>query len=336
MTETTPLVAAAGSGWVAAATSSQLDDGPVAATVLGVDLVIARLGDAVVALHDRCAHRGAPLSGGDVRIAPNGRHCLVCPYHGLHYGADGSAVHLPARPDARLARRLDLRTLPVEERHGLVWTSLVAEPEGQPPDFSAFDGPRLLRFQLEPERWEAAPGRIVENFNDLAHFPFVHADTFGDASHPDVGDIEVLVDGDTIRHGILMHQLDRLTLDGAPVPIEVAYSYVHSAPFATELRIRFDDDRTEWIQMTLTPIDDDRALVFQQNARNFDLDDDVGAYAKFQHAVNTEDRLLLERLTPRRVRPDGADLDEVALAVDGFTIAYRRWWAQRLHPEGAR
>ena len=102
MTVVEPLVAAAGSGWVAVARSIDLDRGPIAATPLGASLVVARLGDAVVALPERCAHRGAPLSVGDVRTGPDGATCLVCPYHGLHYDHRGRAVHFPARPGARL------------------------------------------------------------------------------------------------------------------------------------------------------------------------------------------------------------------------------------------
>ncbi|MEM8905688.1 MAG: hypothetical protein AAGF02_18435 [Actinomycetota bacterium] len=218
----------------------------------------------------------------------------------------------------------------MRERHGLVWVSLSSEPVGEPPPWSAFDRDDVVRFQLEPELWEVAPGRIVENFNDLAHFPFVHAETFGDASSPDVADITVESDAAIIRHRIEMSQLDRQTLDGPLVPIDVTYSYVHQFPYATELEIRFDDDRTEWIQMTVAPVDDDRALVFQQNARNFDLDGDLAAWAAFQQAVNDEDHGLLGALRPRRARPDCADLHEIALAVDDFTIAYRRRWAQLL------
>lgn len=315
--------------WLAAGYTAELDPGPLAVRLLGRDLVVARLDDRLVALPDRCAHRGARLAPGSIGQSPDGRTCLVCPYHGLHLDAHGSAVHLPARPDDRLPSRLSLPTYPVIERHGIVWVSLSDQPVGEPPDWSAYDEPGRLRFQLSRDVWGAMPSRIVENFNDLAHFATVHAGTFGSADHPLVPPIELAVSGDEIRHHVLMHQLDRVTLDGPLVPVEVRFSYVHRFPLATELMIDYDAERTEWIQMVVSPIGPTTSLVLQQNVRNFDLDDDVGEWHDFQAAVNAEDKDVLEGLTPQH-QPVDTVAGEVALSVDTFTIAYRRHWTNAL------
>ncbi len=326
--------------WLAVGYSASLDDGPIAARLLGRDLVITRLDGRLLAAPDRCAHRGARLSPGAIVPAPDGRECLVCPYHGLHVDAEGAPVLMPARPDDRLPGRLALQTLPAQERHGIVWVSLSAHPVGEPPDWSAYDEPDRLSFQLQPDRWEAMPTRIVENFNDLAHFATVHAGTFGDPAHPQVPAIDLAVDGDEIRHHVLMHQLDRLTLDGPLVPVEVRFSYVHRFPLATELIIDYDTHRTEWIQMVVSPVGPTTSLVLQQNVRNFDLDGDVDDWHDFQAAVNLEDKAVLEGLTPRRQPVDGrasateVAADEVALAVDAFTTAFRRRWTEALSGSG--
>jgi vanillate O-demethylase monooxygenase subunit len=313
--------------WYAAAYSSALEAGPVAITILGEPVVVVRLDDTVVAARDRCPHRGAPLSAGFIAKRPEGQ-CLVCPYHGLHFGRTGAAVHLPARPGDRLPARADLELFRCIERHGIVWVSLDPNPLGTVPDFGTYDDPAHATFQLEPEPWRVMASRIAENFNDLAHFPIVHAATFGDAGNPEVPieSIEVADDATTIRHGLLMHQLDRVTIDGPAVPIDVEYSYTHTMPFSTELSIEFGPNRLEWIQISATPTGPTSALVFQQNARNFDLDGDLEGWRDFQAAVNDEDRRLLETLWPARIALDGSDSSEVSLAVDAFTIAYRRLW----------
>lgn len=317
--------------WYPAATSAGLDAGPVAVTVVGEPLVAARLDGTAVAFVDRCTHRGAALSPGLIETR-DGHDCLVCPYHGLAFNGGGRAVHLPARPGERLPERLDLAGLACREENGLVWVSLVAEPVGTPPTWQPFESTSTVHFQLEPEVWAAMPSRIIENFNDVAHLGIVHVDTFGVAAEGSLPKEEVRLEADGARlcHDIPMRQLDRQSFDGPLIETVADYRYVHHMPFSTELRIDYDDDRTEWIQISVTPIDPVTALVFQQNVRNFDTDGDLEAWAAFQVAVNTEDRLLLETLMPKRIALDGADAPEVALSVDAFTISYRRQWRELL------
>ncbi|MEM9615380.1 MAG: Rieske 2Fe-2S domain-containing protein [Actinomycetota bacterium] len=334
--ESAPEDAVLARRWLAAGYAAELDAGPMAVRLLGRDLVIARLDGRLLAAPDRCPHRGARLAPGAITPGPDGAECLVCPYHGLHLDADGAPVLLPARPADRLPARLGLATLPVQERHGLIWVSLSSDPVGEPPEWSAYDEPGRLRFQLQPDVWQAMPSRIVENFNDLAHFATVHAGTFGDPAHPEVPAIELRIEDDDIHHHLLMHQLDRVTLDGPLVPVQVRFSYVHRFPLATELIIDYDERRTEWIQMVVSPVGPTTSLVLQQNVRNFDLDDSVAEWHDFQAAVNLEDKVVLEGLTPRRQPIDGRAsgtepaADEVTLAVDAFTIAYRRRWTAAL------
>ena len=87
----------------------------------GVPLVLARLGDRVVAYADRCTHRGGPLHEGRLEDG-----CVVCPWHGGKFDLQDGSVVLgpPPRPaaafevrevDGRLqARRLDARSLRTE------------------------------------------------------------------------------------------------------------------------------------------------------------------------------------------------------------------------------
>lgn len=89
----------------------------------GVPLLLTRDGGRIVALADRCTHRGAPLHEGELRDG-----CVVCPWHGSRFALDGSVVSGPAsRPQPAyevrvsdgqvFARRADeprtLRTNPV-------------------------------------------------------------------------------------------------------------------------------------------------------------------------------------------------------------------------------
>jgi nitrite reductase/ring-hydroxylating ferredoxin subunit len=57
----------------------------------GVPLVLTRDGDGVVALADRCTHRGGPLHEGEIRDG-----CIVCPLHGSMFSLDGTVAGGPA------------------------------------------------------------------------------------------------------------------------------------------------------------------------------------------------------------------------------------------------
>lgn len=63
-----------------------------AADVNGVPVVLTRTDDGrIVALADRCTHRGAPLHEGKIVDG-----CLVCPWHDTEFALDGTVVRGPA------------------------------------------------------------------------------------------------------------------------------------------------------------------------------------------------------------------------------------------------
>lgn len=105
--------------WLDVAAESDVPTG--AATVVdagGAPVLLARVGGDVVALADRCTHRGAPLHEGEVADG-----CVTCPWHDSVFAlADGAVVSGPAtRPQPMLdvevvagrvrVRRRELRTL---------------------------------------------------------------------------------------------------------------------------------------------------------------------------------------------------------------------------------
>ena len=58
----------------------------------GVPILLTRRADgSVVALADRCTHRGAPLHEGALV-----EDCIVCPWHGSEFGLDGAVRRGPA------------------------------------------------------------------------------------------------------------------------------------------------------------------------------------------------------------------------------------------------
>jgi nitrite reductase/ring-hydroxylating ferredoxin subunit/uncharacterized membrane protein len=83
--------------WTYLAEAAEVQPGVLsAADFAGVPVLLTRTDDTIVALADRCTHRGAPLHEGELADG-----CVVCPWHGSAFALDGSVVEGPAtRPQA--------------------------------------------------------------------------------------------------------------------------------------------------------------------------------------------------------------------------------------------
>ena len=77
--------------WYTAATFTEVGAKPLARTICDEPLAIFRGQDGTVAvLTDRCPHRKAPLSAGEVV-----GNDIQCGYHGIRFAADGACTHVP-------------------------------------------------------------------------------------------------------------------------------------------------------------------------------------------------------------------------------------------------
>ncbi len=71
----------------------------------------------LVCLTDRCPHRAAKLSDGQII---DGK--IECLYHGWQFGTDGQCLHIPQLPtDAKIPITSFVQSYPVVERQGMVW-----------------------------------------------------------------------------------------------------------------------------------------------------------------------------------------------------------------------
>jgi 3-phenylpropionate/trans-cinnamate dioxygenase ferredoxin subunit len=77
---------------------SDLQDGEIAAfTVEGHEIAVARVGERVFALEDKCSHEECPLSDGFLDD-----NCVVCPCHAASFElTTGEPANLPAEKPVR-------------------------------------------------------------------------------------------------------------------------------------------------------------------------------------------------------------------------------------------
>lgn len=87
--------------WTDAVAAAEVGDALSSVEINGVPILLFRAGGNVVAMADRCSHRGAPLHEGELDDG-----CVTCPWHDSKFDAAGAVVSGPAtRPQPALEVR---------------------------------------------------------------------------------------------------------------------------------------------------------------------------------------------------------------------------------------
>jgi phenylpropionate dioxygenase-like ring-hydroxylating dioxygenase large terminal subunit len=301
--------------WFAVARSTDVPAAePVAACLLGRELVLWRSTNGVRAWQDLCIHRGAKLSLGKVR-----NDCLVCPYHAWEYDATGRCVRIPAHPAQVPPLKATARVFRVMERYGLIWVCL-GEPLHGLPDLPELDDPTYRKLLAGPYAFHAQGPRIIENFLDVAHLPIVHGGWLGDSEHAEMADytVEVSADG-IIARDIAIWQPDP---DGAARPAKVLYTYQVHRPLTASFR-KLHNGQSFLMVDIVTPIDEQNSTAWAILALNYGHDLPDSDLLDFQDKITMQDKPVVESQ-----RPELLPLDlqaELHLRSDKTAIAYRRW-----------
>jgi phenylpropionate dioxygenase-like ring-hydroxylating dioxygenase large terminal subunit len=311
--------------WHPVARSSEIGTEPVRVTLLGQDWALARLGSGLAAYLDRCPHRLAPLSNG--RIEGDG---IVCAYHGWCFDADGDCVDIPSLADTGPWPGKVEATTPagLVERLGLVFlapdtpvTELLEIPEAGDSTF--------LHGELEAVTARAGAGLLVDNFLDLAHFPFLHAATIGTDEAAVIGDLDVERHelGMTVRcrQPFPNHEDLEVAAGRRPLIQHRRLTYRYRAPFAVSLRIDYEEaGGTNVVDFHVQPVDAETCRVYSSIHRD-DLGADTARLADavaFERRILDEDLALQERYVDLRLPLDLTT--EVHVKADRPTVELRR------------
>ena len=306
--------------WHPVVSVEQLAQSPVFGTcLLGRDIVVWRTGGAYLAWQDLCMHRGTRLSLG--KVTSEG---LMCPYHGWTYDTTGACKHIPAHPDQMPPAKAHVVTYAVAERYGLVWVCL-AEPPHDPtsvPPFPEWDQPGFVGAVCGPFEHVRAHGpRLIENYLDAAHFPFVHEGVLGDAHLPQIGDYEARITTNGVESDpIAVHQPD--PFGGAAG--QVTYTYHAYRPLTAHFT-KHMPGATNGMLLTITPhaaLDSTAWFVVATTARDDALELQREYFPRIA-AIFEQDRAIVESQ-----RPELLPLDlqaELHLKSDRAALAYRKW-----------
>lgn len=273
---------------------------------------------------DTCPHRGAQLSLGRFDGTT-----MQCPYHGWEFATDGRCVHQPAHPDRDPPAASGLPPLRTTERYGLVWACLGDDPQALP-EYPFFDDYAGLSLVLDPAPLASSGPRIIENFLDLAHFPYVHAGYLGEVPHTAIDRYGVdVVDG-------VLHLTDVTVWQPNPGPKAthggpVAYQYSVSHPYAATLtKTPSEVDGGELggfsILIVASPLTETDCVVWRVvTVRDPDLDTE--AQREFNRTIFGQDVAVVESQRPKRLPLDPRA--EVHQPADSGSLAYRKWLQAR-------
>ena len=235
-------------------------------------------------------------------------------------------------PDGPVVREIDAdghpgELLPVRERYECLWTTLGA--------------PRRDIFRLEEAeesdrrvvvcgwvKMRTSGLRLVENFLDMAHFPYIHTNVLGAEPHTEVPRYasEIRRDVDEVWATNCQFYQPQIVANGPGGMVHLTYRV--PSPFVVMLyRVcPSSPNRLDAIAMFIQPIEEDvcRAqpvmYLVDDRAPHIDL-------LNFEQIIFLQDRIIVENqrplllpLEPRSETPTRADLS---------SVTYRRWLKEK-------
>jgi phenylpropionate dioxygenase-like ring-hydroxylating dioxygenase large terminal subunit len=216
------------------------------------------------------------------------------------------------------------RALPVQEKYGHVWTTLSESPRPLY-EMPEFEEPKRRLVTAGAVTVRCSGLRIVENFLDLAHFPYVHTGILGEEPHTEVVDYvaEIKADVDEVWATKCKFYQPKAAATAADGQI-TEYKYRAPHPFSTILYKTCPILEGAWdlIGLFIQPRYEDLCdvhsfvLVFDETNSDKEL-------LHFQQMIFLQDRIILENQVPRLLPLDPRL--ELPTRADASSIVYRRW-----------
>jgi vanillate O-demethylase monooxygenase subunit len=296
-------------------------------------LLFRKLDGTVAALVDRCPHRFAPLSLGE-----RAGDSVVCPYHGLTFGADGTCVRNPFAKE--LPKGAAVRSFPTREQDGIVWLwpgDPAVAGSVNPPDFSMLfiEGHGAPITGHLPMRADYQFG--TDNLMDLSHIEFVHKGSFAGRGVIFAGTHSVTEQGGTLHSDWWMPDV--------PAPPHTFGAYDPRMRCDHWLEMRWDPPASMYLQIgacpkgeersggviahqahILTPESEASAHYFWATTRTMPPSEDGDAilYGMMSEAFTAEDKPIIEAAYANLDGADFWDMKPAFLGIDAGGTRARR------------
>jgi len=324
--------------WYVCAWSHEVSDAPLQRWICNEPIVFWRRQDgSPAALADRCPHRDAPLSIGQV-VGDD----IQCGYHGLRFAGDGTCTLVAGTETP--AKGLCTRAYPLVERWGwlFIWMGDPAlADEAAVPDYHWMDDPDWVG-KGSTLHVNCHNSLLRDNLLDLSHAHYVHQRTLATDAVVDVP-VETTFDGKKITVVRDMKNVEtspffkRTGGFTGNVDHRQQIEFTPAANIVIKLRVggRSSNKVVEArVLNALTPETDRSTLYFWSLLRNHDLDDEEMTEFMFTANHNTflEDVAVIEpqqEMIDRAPEPDRP----IRWHIDKGVDQAQRWVAKLLREE---
>lgn len=215
----------------------------------------------LVCLTDRCPHRAAKLSDGQII---DGK--IECLYHGWQFGAEGQCLHIPQlATDIKIPLNSCVKSFAVVEKQGIVWIwpgeaeaadqqPIPAIPDLDKPEFVSTDLVRDLPYDQT---------YFIENVLDPAHVNISHHPTQGNRDNAQPLEMEVLEhSGDGIRGR--WRETRKPNANWVTVDFVAPNFVIHKFKFGSEQK-----SMSGGLALYSIPLGKGRCRILARNYRNF-------------------------------------------------------------------
>ena len=210
-------------------------------------------------------------------------------------------------------------------RYGFIWCCLGEPVEDIFEIVEYAEDDRRIMNALSVGINTSAP-RAVENFLDMAHFPFVHGGILGEEPHTEVEEYQVSYDiekGEIWATDCKFYQPKAAAASTEGIIADYIYRVPH--PFCAVLYKSSPDDpnRMDAISVFITPLDEEHIkahLALCIIDKHTKLDKDIRL---FQQIILAQDKPILENQLPRKLPLDPRA--ETPIRADKSSIIYRRY-----------
>lgn len=164
----------------------------------------------------------------------------------------------------------------------------------------------------------------MEGFLDVAHFAWVHTETFGDQNNPVVPryEVEKTTNGIHVEYLSLVSNFPKGMQDLAPADFQWLRIFDVFFPFTARLTVHFPGEGRLCILNAASPISARKTRVFVPLCRNFDKDAPLEPVYEFNYQVFAEDKEVVEAQYPEDLPLEIAA--ESHVGADRTSIAYRK------------
>lgn len=237
----------------------------------------------------------------------------------------GAAVRLWLDADGVVRATAEGQDLLTQVQYGYVW----ACPSGQPDKplfaFPEFSEPGRRIVDCDGIGVAVSGLRMVENFLDMGHFPYVHTGYLGQVPHTEVGPYKVQVDPQTQE--IWATDCDFYqpkTSGSATTGLQAEYRFRVMQPMSAMLyKSCFNrPDTLDAIGLFVQPVTEESNIAHVVLAYFEDQISDADMIA-FQHTIFGQDKPILENQRPKRMPLLPGT--EIPTRCDATSVAFRRW-----------